>query len=714
MPDNPLTDEALAAMDADTLEAELRRHNRLYWDLARPEISDYDYDRLVERLRALRPDAPALQEMGPSGVGLIGEAVQHAAPMLSLDKCYAYQEEDSSKQSLFNWAHSSSRAGGQVSHAPRFEGDVVVTPKMDGIACSLRYDDEGVLHIAATRGSGKEGDNITANARTIRDIPKVLARPGVEVRGEIYMRLSVFAGFADQFSNPRNLTAGAIKQKDPLNTRAYKLSFAAYDILGADDLETEEAKFTELARLGFPEMDFKVVGLEQLMLGYEHFASHREDLDYEIDGVVYKVNRADQQRLLGATAHHPRYAIAFKFQGDQKTTTLEAVDWSVARSGAITPVASIAPVELSGAMISNASLHNAGFLKYNLGLLGEYPGAEVLVTRRGGVIPKVEFVVKHVTEPAEGAQPIAYPKECPSCGGPVRLEINEKKKKDKETGEEYVEAVFEFLYCENPETCQHAAIGALAHYAKALDIMGFGDKLLTQAYDQGLLRTAADFYSLQAGDLLGLERVGEKLAEKLINEVHSRQEVPVETFLRALGVEELSHFVSGKLAQEFETIERIRSVTYETLIPGEKASDPPLIKGIGKKVARKVVDGLAAKAELIDALLAHVTALDHVPEEKPTGDAAPLAGVSFVFTGALEQMTRKEAQQRVKALGGDAPSSVGKGLSYLVVGGDPDAKKSSKQKKAEAFIGKGATTKIITEAEFLAMLEGQEGQLSLF
>ncbi len=686
-----ITDEALAAMDADQLERALRRHNHLYWDLDRPEIHDVDYDRLVERLRALRPESPALEEMGPSGVGLIGDAVVHASPMLSLDKCYAYQEEDSTKQSLFSWAFTSHRADGEVSYSPRFQGDVVVTPKMDGIACSLRYDAEGVLHLAATRGNGKEGDNITANARTIRDIPKVLDAPEVEVRGEIYMRLSVFSRFAEQFSNPRNLTAGAIKQKDPLNTRAYDLSFAAYDLVGGG-VTSEVEKFAELERLGFPRMDHRVVDLDHLMEGYEGFAANREALDYEIDGVVYRVNQVDEQERLGATAHHPRNAIAYKFQGDQAKTILLEVTWSVARSGAITPVARIQPVDLSGASISRASLHNAGFLR-KLDLLDKYPGAQVVVTRRGGVIPKVEFVVRHVDQPADGDEPIVFPEACPSCGGAVRREVNEK-------GDE-------FLSCANPETCRDATIGAMAHFAKVLDIMGFGEKLLTQAYDRELLRMPADFFTLQASDLLELERVGPKLADKLIAEVADHREVPLETFLRALGAEELSHHVSGILADTYLTLERVRQVTEEELVP---------LHGIGGVIAAKVVVGLGAKAEVIDRLVEHVTVLDHVPVEKPGGEAAPLADQSFVFTGAMEKMTRKEAQQKVLALGGEAPSAVTKGLTYLVVGGDPGAKKSSKQKKAEAHILKGAEIKIISEAKFIEMLAAPvaDGQLALF
>ena len=696
-------------MTVEELEAAVRHHNHCYWDLAKPEIDDYEYDQLVEKLRELRPESPVLEEMGPSGVGQIGEAVKHATPMLSLDKCYAYREEDSTKQSLFNWAFASSRGCGEVTYSPRFQGEVVVTPKMDGIACSLRYDEDGVLHLAATRGNGKEGDNITANARTIADIPKVLDRPGVEVRGEIYMRLSVFEGFADQFSNPRNLTAGAIKQKDPLNTHAYRLSFAAYDLVGAG-VTTEVEKFAELGRMGFPEMDHDVVDRDHLMEGYERIAVLRDGLDYEIDGVVYKVNRLDEQERLGATAHHPRHAIAYKFQGDQATTILREVSWSVARSGAITPVARVEPVTLSGASISRASLHNAGFLK-KLDLLGRYPGAEVVITRRGGVIPKVEFVVKHVAQPAEGDEPIVYPEVCPSCGGEVDPRSNEE-------GDE-------FLFCKRPETCSSATIGALAHYAKALDIMGFGEKLLTQSYDQGLLRTPADFYTLEVGDLEDLERVGKILAEKLVNEVHSRKEVPLATFLRALSIDELSHFVSGELAERFTALAAVRQLeVQDLLIARPQKKDPSKIKyeavipGLGEKIVNKILPGLAAKSGLIDALISHLTVLDHVPEVKPTGAAAPLAGNSFVFTGALEQMTRKEAQQRVKALGAEAPSGVSAKLTYLVVGGDPEANKSSKQKKAEAYIARGAQTKIISEEDFIEMLTKDppeaRGQLGMF
>jgi len=650
------SDEQLKTMTAEQVEAEVRHHNRLYWDLNQPEISDYDYDRLVRRLQELAPDSPVLESMGPSDLGRFGTPVTHPVPMLSLDKCYS--DED-----LAAWS-------------AKFEGDVVVTPKMDGIAASLRYDDRGVLVLAATRGSGVEGDDFTANARTIADIPGRLDAPGIEVRGEVYMRLSVFRGFSEQFSNPRNLTAGAIKHKDSSRCREYGLSFAAYDLLGGG-VSTEVEKFSRLSALGFPRMEHRVVDRDRVRDGYEHFAAARDSLDFEIDGVVFKANRLDEQERLGFTAHHPRYAIAYKFQGDSASTTLRHVEWSVSRSGVITPVAHVEPVTLSGAEISRVSLHNAGFL-HKLELHGRPPGARVMVTRRGGVIPHVEFVVEQAPGDAPG-EPVVFPTVCPSCGGPVVQDGD-------------------FLYCEDPDNCRTARIGAVAHYCKVLDIQGFGDKLLSQAYDAGVLRSPVDLYRLKVKDLVELERVGEKLATNLVQQVEEHRELELATFLRALGIEELGRHVSTILQERYETIDRVREATVEELAG---------IHTLGEIIARKVVGGLRERAELIDALLEHLVLRLPPDEAEPApagGSAGALSGKSVVFTGKLLAFERKEGQKRVKAAGGEAPSGVTKTLDYLVVGDGAEERESSKLKKAKKYVAEGAEIRIISESDFLKML----------
>lgn len=659
MAKSAFSEQELHGMGVEQLEAEVRHHNRLYWDLNQPEISDYDYDRLVRRLQELAPDSPVLSAMGPSDVGRIGAAVTHSSPMLSLDKCYA--DED-----LHAWA-------------AKFEGDVVVTPKMDGIAASLRFDERGVLVLAATRGSGTAGDDITANARTIADIPSRIPEGGVEVRGEIYMRLSVFGRFADQFSNPRNLAAGAIKHKDPQRCRDYALSFAAYDLLGTG-LGTEKEKLARLVELGFPPVEQLVVGKDELRRGYEYFAGARDKLDFEIDGVVFKANLVREQERLGATAHHPRYGIAYKFQGDSAGTTLRHVEWSVARSGVITPVAHVEPVTLSGAEVSRVSLHNAGYL-HKLELFGEPPGAQVMVTRRGGVIPHVEFVVQHADPAAvpDDAERIVFPESCPSCGGPVIQEGD-------------------FLYCKDPTSCRAARIGAVAHYCTVLDIQGFGDKLLAQAYDEGLLRSPVDLYTLGVEALTRLERVGKKLAGNLVAQVDDHRQVELAAFLRALGIEELGKHVSAILAEQFGTLERVRKVTVEELAA---------IHTIGPIIAEKVVAGLAERAELIDRLLDHVKVL-RADEAPAVGEAGPLAGKSFVFTGKLLAFDRKQGQKKVQALGGETPSGVTKQLSFLVVGDGAEARESSKLKTAKKYVAEGAPLQIIGEKAFLAMI-GEEG-----
>ncbi len=658
-PAKTYSEEQLQALSAPQLEAEVRHHNQLYWDKNAPEISDYDYDRLVNRLKALRPDSTVLDELGPSEEAPAGASVTHAAPMLSLDKCY-------SDDDLHSWAE-------------KFQGEVMVMPKMDGIACSIRYDERGRLTLAATRGSGTVGEDITQNAKTIADIPAKISAGPLEARGEIYMRLSVFAGFADQFSNPRNLAAGAIKHKDASRCRAYQLSFGAYDLL--DGAVTSEAeKMKRLGELGFAPVTFELVKKSELREAYERFAGRRSQLDFEIDGVVFKANRLDEQKRLGATAHHPRYAMAYKFQGDSGSTTLEGVEWSVARSGAITPVALIAPVTLSGAEVRRASLHHAGFIS-KLGLLHQPPGAKLLVTRRGGVIPKVEFVAEPAPPAGKDVKTIELPTSCPSCGGPVRQQND-------------------FLYCARPESCRAAMISTVAHYCTALDILGFGDKLLASAYDAGALKSPADLYTLTEEKLLGLERVGPKLAAKLIKEIADRRQIRLSVFLRALGIDDLGRHVAEILEEHCGELDKVRRITVEELSS---------IHTIGTETAQSVVKGLKDRGKLIDALLKHVT-LGAAARAKggaaAAGDEAEgggaLAGKSFVFTGTLTAFDRKTAQKKVEALGGTAPSGVTKDLSYLVVG--PEERKSSKLVKAEKYVAEGAALKIISEQDFLRMI----------
>jgi len=634
--------------EIEKLETEVRRHNRLYWDESAPEISDYEYDALVRKLRQLAPDSAVLEEMGPSKTGELGTAVRHKQPMLSLDKCYSVEDLD-------DWAKA-------------FSGKVVAMPKFDGIACSLHYDAIGRLTIAATRGDGVVGDDITANAQRIKDVPQRIRskrRPKgpFEVRGEIYMRLSVFARFkAEGMSNPRNLAAGAIKQKDPQKSAAYDLSFAAYDLDGTG-LESHEEELDLLVALGFPRVDHFVLERGDSVKGYEAFAKLRPTLDYEIDGVVFKVSSISEQTRLGSTSHHPRYAIAYKFQGDSGITTLRAVEWSVARTGAITPVAIVDPVFLSGVTVTRATLHHVGFIDK----LGLTLNAKVTLVRRGGVIPNVEFVTE------AGDAPISIPARCPSCGSRAVQERD-------------------FLYCSKPNECKAALIGQLSHYAAALDMLGFGDSMLEQAYDAKLLRTPADFYRLDAKAIAKLERSGDKIATKLVAEVEKKREVDLAAFLRALGINDLAKKVAQLLADRYRTMDAVLSA---------KVEDLAAMQGVGDIIARNVVEGLAASRPIISDLLSYVT---FVTPKDGRGEG-PWAGKSFVFTGKMVAFARSDGEKRVQERGGDVLSSVTKTLTYLVVGADKSGAKSSKEKAADKLLKDGAALRVISEGEFLAMLE---------
>jgi DNA ligase (NAD+) len=643
------------------LEAAIRRHNHLYWDKARPEISDTEYDALVRRLKELDPDAAVLREMGPSEPsGRLGAEFRHKERMLSLEKGYSPEE-------LLDWAST-------------FEGDVIATPKFDGIACALHYDAGGRLVVAATRGDGSVGDDVTVNALAIHDIPARLRltqgdrederAPGaLEVRGEIYMRLSVFERFkAEGMANPRNLTAGAIKLKDKAKSAAYKLSFAAYDLLGSHD-ETQEGELLRLVRMGFPKVDYLRLAHEDILKGYEEFARLRPTLDYEIDGVVFKVNSVREQRRLGETSHHPRHSLAYKFQGDEGLSTLREVEWSVARTGAITPVAIVDPVVLSGVTVTRASLHNVGFIAK----LGLTIGATVSLVRRGGVIPNVENVV------VAGSGTVEVPAHCPSCHSPTARE------KD-------------FLFCTTPNVCPRAIIGQLAHFAATCDMLGFGDAILEQCYDRKLLREPADFYRLGADDLAKLERSGDKIAKKLVAEVDKKRTLELPVFLRALGIAELGKHVSTILTDRYLTLDAILAVTEEELAATH---------GIGETIARTVVAGLRNQRERIDALRQYVTIA--VPKHEADGGSRPLSGKTFVFTGKLQTLSRSEAEQRVRALGAGVLSAVNASLTYLVLGREKDGAKSTKQKAAEKLVAQGAAIQVLSEDELVLLLAKHEG-----
>lgn len=663
-------------MGAAELEREVIIHNYHYWMRAQPVISDYDYDQLVELLRGKAPGSRVLEAVGSGGAitdpemkarieDVVarfpipaqmepGEKVSHDSPMLSLEKCY-------DEATLRGWFE-------------KFQGDAVVSPKVDGVALSLKYR-EGRLALAATRGDGAVGESITANAARIVGLPLTIDAPSVEVRGEAYMPTAIFEReFSDRFANPRNLTAGALKQKDVEQSAAYQIHFFAYDIKGLP-LKTEMEKFEALRRLGFPCVETRQVGEGELQRAYEELLVRRDALGYETDGVVYRVNEVAEQERMGITSHHPRYAIAYKFQGDSGTSVLRGVEWSVSRTGSINPVGVVDPVSLSGATVTRVSLHNLAIME-KLGDEGGVLrlGSEVLMMRRGGVIPHLESVIKH------GEEAVVIPAACPECGAATRREGD-------------------FLVAEHAPSCRSLQIKRLEHFISVIKADGFGEKILVTLYEAGLVKEPVDFFRLKPEDMVGLERMGERLATRLVDNVQSKRALPAEQFLRALAIDELGKHVSALLAQTWPDIDRIRALTVAELAG---------VHTIGEVIAQKVVAGLAQSAPMIEALLQEVTLVWPGAAPAAGGGVGRLGGKGFLFTGSLDSMKREEAQKLVVDNGGKAASGVSAALDFLVLGNQDmerfrDGWRSSKLKKAEQLISGGAALRIISEDEFLAM-----------
>ncbi|MCA9508854.1 MAG: NAD-dependent DNA ligase LigA, partial [Myxococcales bacterium] len=584
-------------------------HNQKYFRDADPEISDEAFDKLVETLRFINPDSPELEHIEESSS--FREEIVHKQPMLSLEKCYDVQ-------TFFKWAE-------------KINGDFVVMPKIDGVACSIIYSPKGKLISAATRGDGKIGENITQNIKMIKDIPHHLhshmlkdfvdKTTAIEIRGEVYLPLSRFNDeYSTIFANPRNLAAGALKHKEKEKSKAYGLSFFPYDIRGTK-AATEKQKFEILAECNFSMMPWHIVkNNEKTSEVYFQLEKDRATFDYEIDGVVYRANEQSEQTRLGETAHHPRFAIAFKFHGESAQTKLERVEWSVSRSGIITPVAIVKPIFVSGANVSRASLHNLRI--FNALELCEESLVEI--NRRGGVIPHVERVLMR-----RGA-PIEIPKHCPSCHHATYIED-------------------EFLYCSNKEKCVVATVARLVHFAHVIGIEGMGEKIVAKLHAAGFIKHYQDIYQLKIENILQIEGMGQLSATKLIEEINSKREIELQAFLRALGIDEVGANIAELIAANFHSLSKVRELSIEDLTP---------IFGIGERIAQSVVAGLEDYSEEIDEILLYVKIKDFTEALEVADKNSPIFGKSFVFTGKMAHMERKSAQELVKKMGGRAPGAM--------------------------------------------------------
>ncbi len=663
MPTPPHAGRNPSELTADELAEVILFHNERYWLDNAAVIPDQEYDQLVERLRALDPSAEVLAAVGSGQRVADGDdKVAHDPPMLSLGKCYSGDE-------LVKWAKA-------------YDGSLVASPKIDGAACAIRYGSDGCFEVAGTRGDGSRGENISRNVAGLPDVPTRLSEQlvtrfgtGCEVRGEVYMPLSLFAAVSELYANPRNVAAGSIKAKEVGAVPPSQLRFFAYDLLGWE-VATEREKAAILVELGFTPAPTEVCSVSEAEAVYQRLVGEREGFDYETDGVVFKIDDLAEQRRRGFTAHHPRWAIAYKFQGDSGQSVLEDVLWSVSRTGTVTPVAIVQPVELSGAMVSRATLHNLS----NVQSLDLRIGDTLQMTRRGGVIPHVEGSL------GGGDRPVVHPAECPVCQSPTTIRSSVRR-----VAGEDVETIT--LHCSAPSACPAVQRGILLHYTKVLEIDGFGEKIIDMLLEREMVRDAADLYELTVDHLQQLPRLGRTSAENLLGQVQNGRRVQLQTFLIALGIDTLGKHAAGLLSSRWDLAE-IRALTVDQLAD---------VHSLGAITAERIVSGLAELAPLIDRLQ------EQVDVYRPAANVdagAPMAGQVVVFTGALERMTRRDAQQLVSRLGGKAGSSVTKDTTMVVVGGDGlnAPKPSSKLKKAKKLADAGQALELISEDDFLARL----------
>ena len=699
-----------AAAELERLAAEIAGHDRRYHAEDAPTVSDADYDALRRRNAEIearfpdlvRPDSPSLR-VGAGVADGFGK-ITHQAPMLSLDN--AFTDED-----VRDFV-------GRVRRFLKFDplmGDLVVVaePKIDGLSLSLRYEN-GVLVSAATRGDGTVGENVTANARTIADIPHRLPAgvPAVvEVRGEVYMSHADFAALNVRmaanggkiFANPRNAAAGSLRQLNPEITASRPLRFFAY--AWGEMSEVPAATQFDMVRR-FADWGFAVnprtqrcASVEELLAVYHGIEEDRSGLGYDIDGVVYKVDRLDLQQRLGFVSRSPRWAIAHKFPAEKAYTVLKDIEIQVGRTGALTPVAKLEPVTVGGVVVSNATLHNEDYIKA-IGMDGEpirgakdlRIGDTVMIQRAGDVIPQI-VDIDLARRPAD-AQPYVFPTVCPACGSHAVREENAK------TGR--LDSV---RRCTGGLICPAQASEKLKHFVQrnAFDIEGLGDKQIDAFFAEGLVRTPADIFTLEARDKAALTKLrnrdgwGAVSAKNLFEAINARRRIDLHRFIFALGIRHVGEGNAKLLARAYGSWGAFEAAMTAALDHASDAwADLNAVDGIGETLAEAVVQFFAEdhNREALAALLAEVTPLD---AEKIDASGSPVAGKTVVFTGSLERMTRDEAKAMAERLGAKVAGSVSKKTNLLVAG--PGA--GSKLKTAQNL-----GIEVITEDEWFDLVGG--------
>ncbi|MGE5554305.1 MAG: NAD-dependent DNA ligase LigA [Betaproteobacteria bacterium] len=641
--------------------AELRRliayHDHLYYDLDSPAITDAEYDRLVRELQALEAAHPELAAPD-SPTGRVGgtvlpifAAVTHPVPLLSLANAFDASELRSFDQRVRRWLG----AAGPVAY--------VCELKIDGLTVALTYE-AGRLVLGATRGDGVQGENVTANVRTVKAIPGALREPwNLAVRGEVYMRRDDFLALNEaraqagesRFANPRNAAAGSLRQLDPAVTAGRRLSAYFYQILHWEGVEvsTQEQALTLLKTAGLPvNPEWRLCPDIEAVIAYcQEWTEKRAALPYEIDGVVVKLNDLAATERLGATGKSPRAQIAYKFPAEQVTTTVVGVDFTVGRTGAVTPTAVLEPVEVAGSTVSRASLHNEDYIRKKDIRIGD----TVVIQKAGDVIPEVVEVVKSRRTGQE--TPVEYPRTCPECGsGLVRPEG---------------EAV---TRCPNP-ACPAQWREWLIHFASrgAMDIEGLGPVLIAQLLEKGLVKDPADLYSLTENDLAQLERTGEKSIQNLLGAVARSKEAGLARLLYALGIRHVGETMARALADHFHSLDALAHARWEDLLA---------VPDVGEKVAAAIQEYFAdpVNQRVLEKLRSAGVVTEQAATETTGAAEGPLAGKTVVITGTIEGFSRREAEEAVRAAGGKTSDSVSKKTDYVVVGENPGSKYEKAQK----------------------------------
>ena len=640
------------AREVEKLRDELRRHEHLYYVLDAPEISDAEYDALMRRLQELEarhpdlaaPDSPTQRVGGKPREGFV--KVRHSSPMLSLDNALNEAE-----------LVAFDRRVGELLGGAEYR--YVTELKMDGLSMAAHYRGNQFVQ-AVTRGDGSVGEEVTENARTIRSLP--LRTKGkfaeFEVRGEIVLNRQAFERLNTErderglprFANPRNAAAGSLRVLEPQITASRRLDYYTYFLLtgGRFAEESHWESLEELRNMGFKVNPHRKLcaGIQEVLEFCAHWEARREELPYEIDGVVVKVDSVPQQQRLGFTAKAPRWAIAYKYPARQAVTTVESIEVQVGRTGALTPVARLKPVEVSGVTVSRATLHNEDEIER----LNLQAGDEVVIERSGDVIPKVVRVF------AEGAvrKKFKMPTHCPVCGGTVVREEGEAARR-----------------CINTN-CSARLKESILHFASrgVMNIDGVGDALVDQLVDRALVKSVADIYDLTVEKLLTLERIGEKSAGNIIRNIDSSRKNPLPRVLTALGIRFVGERTAVFLAEAFGSMDAIAKASQEELQQAEE---------VGPKVAESVLQFFQEphNRKLIERLRAAGLQFEYQTTRPKAG---PLKGLTFVLTGTLPNLSRDEAKDRIEAAGGKVTGTVSKKTDYVVAGSDAGSKLDKAQK----------------------------------